>query len=165
MPKVNIQKARKEYTCRKCKSTINVGDKYYKYAMFRSKPTIRCINCKPKPSDLTSSEYLTEIYLLQESDYGDYTDNVESLVETLEVIKEGCEERFESIPESLQYAPNGEMLQERIDCLESAISDLEDIDEFDDSMEVEEDETIEELREEWEEECYGIIESAIESLE
>lgn len=165
MPKVHKPKARGEYSCMKCKATINKGDHYYKYTKFKSKPTIRCIKCKPKSSDLTSSEYLTEIYLLQESDFGSYVDNVSELVETLEVIKEGCESRFESIPESLQNAPNGEMLQERIDCVESAVDTLSDIEDFDESQEIDEDETIESLREDWEEECLEKIEEAINSLE
>jgi predicted Holliday junction resolvase-like endonuclease len=46
----------------------------------------------------------------------------------MESLKEETESSLENMPESLQSSPTGELLQERIDALGSAISELENID-------------------------------------
>lgn len=37
------------------------------------------------------------------------------------------QERLDNMPEQLQYAPTGEMLQERIDSIQSAIDDIDGV--------------------------------------
>lgn len=42
----------------------------------------------------------------------------------IEMLKEEFEEAFENMPESLQYSPNGERAQERIDLLDTWLNNL-----------------------------------------
>ena len=65
--KINSQVARKEYKCGKCSCTINKGDTYLSYSPKYQAKKIRCKNCYPKPSELTSSEKLSTLYSIQES--------------------------------------------------------------------------------------------------
>lgn len=44
--------------------------------------------------------------------------------EEVEQLKDELEESFENMPESLQYSTNGERMQERIDLLDTWLSNL-----------------------------------------
>lgn len=55
-------------------------------------------------------------------------DGLTELISNLEEIRDDLQSRLDNMPESLQYGPTGELLQERIDGLDSAIGDLESID-------------------------------------
>jgi hypothetical protein len=93
----------------------------------------------PKPSQLTQSNYLSQLYSIQESmddpkaeTADDLQAFVEDIKEQLESLKEETEGSLENMPESLQQGPTGELLQERIDALDNAINELDGIDlEFD----------------------------------
>ncbi len=52
---------------------------------------------------------------------------IEDLSNLIENIREGEEEAFDNLPESLQESDRGEAMQEAIDNLDSALSDLEGI--------------------------------------
>lgn len=45
----------------------------------------------------------------------------------VEQLKDELEESFENMPESLQYAPNGEKMQERIDLLDTWLMNLNEM--------------------------------------
>ena len=90
---------------------------------------------RPKNSQLTQSAYLSQLYSIQEriedisaEDASDLESIVDELKSELEALKEETEEAKERMPDSLQDSPTGELLQERIDNLENAISEIESID-------------------------------------
>lgn len=128
MAKLTTQKARKEYICSKCQRTISQGETYKKITAMYSAPRIVCNDCKVPRSELTSSEYLAWLYDLQDTFEINDESDVESLKDELENQRDELQDRYDNIPESLQDGDAGTLLQERIDTLESAISDLEQID-------------------------------------
>lgn len=144
MPRVHhVKKARKDNpVCKK-------GGSYYwwkfRYGGKRYSLTY------PKQSQLTQSAYYASLYDLQdeiENADCDDSDSFESLrdsvAETLQEIGQECQDSLDNMPEQLQYAPTGELLQERIDACDSAVSDVECLDAFDEE---------EPLEGDYEEEC------------
>lgn len=90
---------------------------------------------RPKASQLTQSNYLSQLYTIQErmdEIKVESPEDLESIIDEirsdLESLKEETEGSLENMPESLQSSPTGELLQERIDALDNAISELEGID-------------------------------------
>lgn len=139
---------------------INIGESYWWWA-FQNGPK-RFSKDRPKPSQLTQSEFLSEFYSYSEEveewecdDVDDFESYRDDMVSNLETMRDNCQEKLDNMPEQLQYAPTGELLQERIDGLDELISELsniyvEEIEEFEfDKENKEEDE--EEQRENWEE--------------
>lgn len=130
MPRVTfVKKARKDNPA--CKK----GESYYWWAMMsggRYGPK-RYSKTMPKPSQLTNSEFLGA--------FGDIEDEIGSLAadDSLESsvadiaqrIRELGEEQSnkkDNMPDALQEAATGELLQERADKCEEIASELEDID-------------------------------------
>jgi len=128
MAKLTRQKARKEYECCKCKSTISKGEIYQKITDMYSKPKIVCNNCVISRSELTGSEYLSWLYDLQDTFRFYSSDEVDELIGYLEEQKSELEEKLYNIPEQFQDGEPAAILQERIDGLEEAISQLEQLD-------------------------------------
>jgi len=130
MPKVHtVQKAQKDDPA----FGIKKGDTYYwwkfRYGGVRKSTTY------PKPSQLTQSSYLSTIYDIQEriaeataADKDELESLVEDIKSELENLKEECESSLDNIPDQLKEGNSGQLLQERIDCLDNAISELEGID-------------------------------------
>lgn len=126
-----VQKSRKEHKCSKCGATISVGQKYYRGELNFARPIIRCDKCKLEYWEVTTSGYQLsvgpivhkagEIYELNEI-------GLEELITDIETIRDECQENLDNMPESLQSSPVGELLQERINGLDEAISILENID-------------------------------------
>jgi hypothetical protein len=92
---------------------------------------------RPRQSQLTQSAYFGTLYGLSEmiEDYElSSSDDLESLVEDIrgqiEELLEETQGSLENMPESLQYSPTGELLQERIDALEGVDGELDYVDEF-----------------------------------
>jgi hypothetical protein len=91
---------------------------------------------RPKPSQLTQSEYLGTVYGLQEQieAWGSITneDDLEMFKDEvrgqLEELRDTTEESRENMPESLQDSPTGELLQERYDALDEAVNEIDSID-------------------------------------
>ena len=91
---------------------------------------------RPRPSQLTQSAYFGTLYSLQEeieetdlSDEDDWESLVDNIKSQLEDLGSETQDSLDNMPESLQYSPTGELLQERVDACESAVSDIECIDE------------------------------------
>ena len=135
---------------------IAKGESYYYWA-FKNGP-IHYSKTRPKQSQLTQSNYLSQIYEFSErisefntddpDELRDFIDNLKSDVENLRDETQGS---LDNMPEGLKQGSTGELLQERIDSLESAESELDCID--CDSIEVDEDEIKDEvLSEHWNEE-------------
>ena len=137
MATLKRQKARKEYVCSNssCKTVIKVGDEYYRFSMSRFQPLrILCLACKPSRSQMTGSDFLSTIYDIEDSMAGLSVENMEEaqglideLVGQLEELRDETESRRDNMPESLQDAPTGEMLQGRYDSVEEMLGELEDI--------------------------------------
>ena len=89
----------------------------------------------PKPSQLTQSAYYQSLYGLQEyldaQEPPENEDDFEMLrdeaTSQMQEIADTCQESRDNMPESLQDAPTGELLQERIDACENAISEMENV--------------------------------------
>jgi vacuolar-type H+-ATPase subunit E/Vma4 len=52
----------------------------------------------------------------------------EDIQSELENLRDETQESLDNMPDSLQYSPTGELLQERIDAVESAVDEVECID-------------------------------------
>ncbi len=133
MPRVTYVKS-----ARKDNPVVKAGEPYY-WWKFRHGGK-HYSTTRPRPSQLTQSEYLSGIRSLMEQveDYAvrdpatgnffDPTDLRDTIVPELETLRETCEESLENMPDSLRDSPTGELLQERIDACESAQNELEGMD-------------------------------------
>lgn len=109
------------------------GESYYWWSFrFGGK---RYSKTPPRPSMLTQSEFLSAVYCLQEQiqDASPATmEELEDLVEDwkgqINEIRDGCQERFDNMPEGLQQSDTGSLLEERISEMESWEADLESLD-------------------------------------
>lgn len=128
----------------------------------------------PKRSQLTQSGFLSSLYDLEDS-IGEFTcDNKEDfdsfkedILSQIEEMKDQCEESLNNMPDSLQSSPTGELLQERIDNLDSWHSEIESIEcDYDEEdikeekkgdLKKEEDETEEDYQQRIEEEVGAAI--------
>lgn len=122
-----IKKSRNEYLCLKCGNIIPVGSPYYKGVLFRRRPIIRCTKCGLKSYEVTTSEYVMTIGRLVEdweTDYGISDGTIDGIIDALQEMLDTCQENLDNIPEQLQEGDAGQLLQERIDELESAIDEL-----------------------------------------
>ena len=129
MPRVTFVKS-----ARKANPVAEVGQSYYWWKFrFGGK---RYSTTYPKPSQLTQSAYFGGIYnLIEDADsFGieaGEDDEVEAfkddIVSQLQEIADECESSRENMPEGLQDSPTGELLQERYDACENAISEIENV--------------------------------------
>lgn len=126
----HIQKSRKEHRCNKCGDSIPVGSDYYKGEINFGPTIIRCNKCGLKRWEVTTSDYLLAVGPIVEEWEEHYSlddSGVEDMISELESIRDDVQERLDNMPESLQSGDVGSQLQDRIDGLESAISELEDV--------------------------------------
>lgn len=131
MAKIERPKARKEYKCSKCGEVIKVGDTYLKGTPFRRSPVIRCTKCGLRSWELSSSDYVQGVGRVCDcwkEDYGCAEDTAQQIADELSNIQNDTQCSLDNMPEGLQEGDTGQLLQERIDNLDSAISDLEAID-------------------------------------
>lgn len=137
------QKASRPYTCSKCGKEISKGDEYYRLSGFRVPTKIRCCSCGYTRADLTTSEYLKWLYDLQDN-FTDIFEESEELANDiaseLEDKRDELQDSYDNIPESLQQGAVAEIIQERIDSLDSAIDDLYSLD-YPDMNDFDEDDT------------------------
>lgn len=147
MATLKKQKARKEYTCSKRGEVIKKGDEYYRFWLTRFLPLkILCLGCKPKPSEMTTSEFLSNLYAIDEDvqgwdieDMNDASSFIENIVEQLNNLRDETEEKLSNMPDQLQYSPNGELLQGRVDSVQEMADEFEAIDtDIDESLSDEE---------------------------
>lgn len=139
-----VKKARKDIP----DTDIKKGDSYYWWKFRYGGKHVS--KTPPRPSQLTGSEFLSTVYAVQESlgdcsaddDRDDIKSCVEEVISELNNLKDETDGKLSNMPDSLQTGPTGELLQNRVDELDSMISELESID-LDD-----EDKPLEELVEE-----------------
>lgn len=142
MPRVHRLRARKDYP------DVNVtkGDIYFKWTTRpggRGRGIVHRSATPPKPWQLTGSPFLQTMYQLADrletltkTDLN--TSTRDEIAQEIRDLGEECQESLDNIPESLRYAPSGEMLQERIDACEIWANELDGIDIDDDWEELEE---------------------------
>ena len=136
---------------------IHAGESYYTWCFYGGQPIYS--KTKPRPSQLTQNPFKSELYSIQEriEDFAhdgepeNVAEFLEEIRESLEGLRDTCQDSLDNIPEQLQEATAGEILQERIDNLDSAISDLESIDtDFESQLDEETDREETETDEDWE---------------
>lgn len=131
MPRVTHVKA-----ARKDNPVCKKGESYYwwkfRYGGKRYSLT------RPRPSQLTQSSYFSQLRGLVEqiedtaiADNDDFTSLRDEVASELQTIGSEAQESLDNMPESLQYSPTGELLQERVDACENASSEVESVEEFD----------------------------------
>ena len=150
MPRVHFVKS-----ARKDNPVVKKGESYYWWST-RITVGKRYVSQKhrsktePKPSQLTSSDFLSQMYGFEEqigefsaTSADDLRSEVESIAEEIRTLGEEQQEKLDNMPEGLQEGPTGQMLQERLDGCEAMADELEQVD-FDDY-----EEGSEETEEEW----------------
>lgn len=123
-----VKKARKDIEG----TEIKKGDSYYWWKFrFGGK---RYSKTPPSRSQLTQSGFLGTLYEIEDRMAAFTCDNKEDfdefkseLVSDIESLRDECQNSLDNMPEQLQSAPTGELLQERIDALESWSSEIEGI--------------------------------------
>ena len=132
MARIHYRKARKDYPA----DSITAGQMYY-FAQIKTGPrssrTIRSLS-KPRPSELTASEFRSRWLTIAESLDLDYnctedltSENIREKAEELGTLGEETTERKENMPENLQESPTGELLEARAAACEEAQGALEDV--------------------------------------
>lgn len=175
-----INKSRKETKCMKCGNIIPVGSKYYRGELNFSRDIIRCETCKLESWEVTTSDYQlrvgTIVYQWRAS-YDLSITGVEEIVSELEDIRDDLQDRLDNMPEGLQQGETGQLLQDRIDNLDSVIDELNSIDEdcikeeiaseygSEDDEEPEYDEDNAEMVEAFEEKIADAIDDALGNIE
>ena len=135
MATLKRQNARKDYVCSKCEKPIKKGDVYYRFSLTRfQKLRPLCLACKPRRSQMTTSDFLTTLFDIEDSmlalsveGMDDAQSVIDGLIGQLEELRDETEEKRDNMPEQLQDAPTGEMLQGRYDSVEEMLGELEDI--------------------------------------
>jgi hypothetical protein len=136
MARVQTLKANKDYP----NEGIKRGDTYYKWSLRFSrygKGTTYRSKTYPKASQLTSSAFMQSVYQAQEQLAGiglsenlddspdDIKSEIESVISDLESLRDETDEKFNNMPEGLQQGDTGQLLEERVENLDSWISDLQ----------------------------------------
>ncbi len=153
MPRVNrVEKARVDQgTCR-CGKEIKRGDAY-KWIKFRfGGRRIKCADCDFKASELTQSEFLGQVYdlndriaaITDDMSLEDIQSEVDDIATEFENLASECEDKLSNMPEGLQQGSVGEMLQSRSDSCNEVAGNLQGVD-FDFDEESERESAVEEL--------------------
>lgn len=123
---------------------IAKGESYYWWAFKRGGKHFS--KTAPRRSQLTQSSFKGSLYDLEDristlnvETKEDFDTEKEDILSEIDSLKDQCQESLDNMPESLQDAPTGQLLQERIEALESWYSDIENI-EVDEKEEDESDE-------------------------
>lgn len=131
---------------------IKAGDSYYWWKFrFGGKHTSKT---PPKRSQLTQSNFLSQLYELEDrlseftcSSKDDFDSFKGEMVADIESVRDECQDSLDNMPDQLQSAPTGELLQERIDGMDSWIADIENVE-----CDYDEEDTRSEIKEENEQE-------------
>jgi chromosome segregation ATPase len=126
-----VKKAQKDYP----ESGIKKGDSYWHWA-FAFGPKYKS-KTKPTRSQLTRSNFYQTLYALEDALSDRFkevtsTDDIQSaldeLISEIEELRDETQGSLDNMPSQLQDADSGQLLQERIEGLESWLSDLQAID-------------------------------------
>lgn len=134
MPRVtHVKAAQKDYP----EHGIKKGEPYYWWKFMvggRGGPK-QFSKTPPRPSQLTQSEFLSQVYDLNDrlenlsaSDHEELSGELQEIAEQFREIASECEEKLNNMPEGLQQGDSGQLLQQRADDCNSIADDLESID-------------------------------------
>lgn len=164
MPRVHFVKA-----ARKNNPVAKKGESYYWW-----QPMVggrggakRYSKERPRPSQVTQSEYLSACYSAQESvedslsnfiagkcELADLIGDLESAADEVRQAGEDCDEKYNNMPDGLQQGDTGQMLEQRRDAAESLADEIEsakgEVEDFDDAEAQKE--------EDWKESVQSIVE-------
>ena len=139
---VNAARAGKPKHCKRCGTKINLGESYWWISHRLGKMSIRHNWCQlhhPRPSELTMSDKLSNLYAARESvedvswdaetPLETYKDDLESaLNDAAQVARETGDEyreAKENMPESLQESDTAQLCDERADACDAWADELE----------------------------------------
>jgi hypothetical protein len=113
---------------------------YYHWSMKTAYSSVKRLSkTPPKPSQMTLSEFWSQVYELQEdfesraADFDDIESMKDDAASRIREIGEECREKFENMPEGLQQGSSGELLEQRADSCEEAADAIESLDQPDES--------------------------------
>lgn len=168
-----VKSARKNYP----EHGINKGEPYYWWKFrFGGKHYSKT---PPKPSQLTQSEFWSQVFEFQERELeisipddgslDTLKENADAVVEEIrqdiESLRDEQQEKFDALPENFQDADTGQRIQGRIDALDEAISELENIDtDFEEGEDDEEPDDKKSRIEDRITEIVGEIQTAVENI-
>lgn len=146
MPRVtHVKKARKDIK-RGDEIVVKKGESYYWWKFAYGSKNVS--KTPPKASQLTQSDFLSQMYEIEEAiedvgsqSFEDLQSFVEDIKGRLDCLQEETEDKLSNMPDQLQEAPTGEMMQGRIDAAQEMIDDLDNIE-----FEINEDEIAEEAK-------------------
>jgi hypothetical protein len=124
-----VKKARKDYP----DHDIKRGDSYYWWQFRFGGKNYSKIS--PKPSQLTQSDFLSQVYgfqeqlddLTKENDVATLYEEVQSIAGDIRTLGEEQSDKLSNMPDSLQGGTIGELLQSRADACEDWASELEGV--------------------------------------
>lgn len=97
--------------------------------------TKRFSKTRPKPSQLTQSDFFSTLYSAQEAfedskpaTWSELQAAKETLISDLQNLSDETQDKLHNLPEQLQSGQPGELQQGRIDALESYISEIDAVD-------------------------------------
>ena len=126
-----VKKARKDYP----DFGIKKGDSYW-YWEFAFGPTYKS-KTRPKPSQLTRSEFLSTYLSIGETldaalQAAACSDDIQHVIDdaksSIDELRDDTQGKLDNMPQQLQDADTGQLLQERIDQLDQWLSDLDSVD-------------------------------------
>ena len=129
-----VNKSRKEYTCSKCGKVIPKGSSYVWGAKFYGPTVYRHTSCGLQWWELSGSEFIQTCGRIQncwEEDYSIDCATVDSIKSDLEELHDQLQDNLDNMPEGLQEGDTGMMLQERIEMLEDVMNELDNVDDYD----------------------------------
>lgn len=165
-----VKKARKDVP----NSDIKKGESYWwwKFKTGGRGGARHVSRTEPKPSQLTQSEFWSQMYAIKErmedieaESIDDLEAEVNIIAEDIRQLGEECQEKLGNMPEGLQQGSSGETLQERIDACEEMASELESIDFSFDEPEKEEDESDDDFRERKKDELNNRIQEILSDVQ
>jgi len=133
-----VEHARKDnVVCKKGESyyywttRITIGKSYHGQKHFSK--------TKPKRSALTNSDFLAQIYDIEDDQIGglsaldfkeadDLSSEASNIADCIRQIGDEQDEKLSNMPEGLQQGSTGEMIQERIDECENMASQIDSVD-------------------------------------
>lgn len=126
------------YPCRKCSEPIKAGDEYYEWQHRHAPPSRQhASHGAPRQSELCTGK-MSAVYAAVESiedavgnarrmnDISGLADALNNASSEVSQVKEEYEESLGNMPEQLQTSGTGEEIQNKIDELETFISELDD---------------------------------------
>lgn len=131
MAKITTQKAGKNYRSNATGATINKGEQYKKISHFRG-PTYYFRHDEKIPKKFTTqSEFLSVVYDAQDQlenfNHETSADEIEAIKSELEQQRDELEGSFDNLPEQFQDAEVGERLQSRIEAVDEAMENFDDL--------------------------------------